>query len=276
MFDYRWNSAIFITIPFVHFPAALVTSNYLSVKDDWNTTRPGYFAKLGDEVSGIMLKLNYEGRSTFRKIPNTECMDKLVNPLSGIAAEVILVTTETVASNNGSSLIRGWITGGTAPRWESSPGWVCDAYNEEGWPYYCSAKWAHTFADNWKIKQEPFGLVHVQYCLVGKNVDLSTKSEVNYNADVLVLLCVLTSLDTLIIFYIAMRHRQHTIVQLGDAVAEALQRNTMPRRESGNDSTSSNDEASNAREVVWPGEEDRRLFWFSAVSRKQWIWSMSL
>ncbi|GAB7336524.1 hypothetical protein MBLNU13_g09801t1 [Cladosporium sp. NU13] len=245
-----WNSAIFITIPFVHFPAALVTSDYLSVKDDWNTTRPGYFAELGNGVSGIMLKLNYEGRSTlFKQIPNAECMDKLVKPLSGIAVEAILVTTETFASNNGSSLIRGWMTGGGASRWEASTGWVCDAYNEEGWPYYCSAEWAHTFADNWKIKQEPFGFVHVQYCLVSDDVRLSSKSEVNYNADILVLLCVLTGLDTLIIFYVAMRHNQHTIVQLGDAVAEALQRNTIPREESGNDSSFSENEARNAMKV---------------------------
>lgn len=272
----RWNSAIFITVPFVHFPAALVTSDYRSVQDDWNITRPGYLDDFDDENTlEAVLELNSKGRD-FKTLRNAECMDKLINPLSGIAVEVILVTTETVASNNGSSLIRGWMTGGGAPRWESSIGWVCDGYSEKGWPYYCSAEWAHTFADDWKIQQQPFGFVRVDYCLVSDDVHMSDKSEVNYNADILVLLCVLTGLDTLIIFYVAMRHNQHTITQLGDAVAEALQRNTMPREDSGNYSSFSNDEARHAEEVVWPGEEDHRLRWFSAVSRKTWISSMSL
>lgn len=272
----RWNSAIFITIPFVHFPAALVTSDYASEYDDWNITRPGYFDEFDDEnTSEAVFRLNSKGRA-FKRLPNAECMDKLVKPLSGTAVEVLLVTTETVASNNGSSLIRGWMTGGGAPRWEASTGWVCDAYNEEGWPYYCSAEWAHSFADDWKIKQEPFGFVHVDHCLVSDDVHLGSKSEINYNADILVLLCVLTGLDTLIIFYVAMRHKQPTIVQLGDAVVEALKRNTMPREVSGNDSNLSKDEARNAQELVWPGEEDCRLRWFSAVSRKTWISSLSL
>ena len=275
-FPNRWNSAIFITVPFVHFPAALVTSDYASEYDDWNITRPGYFDEFDDEnTSEAVFRLNSKGRA-FKRLPNAECMDKLVKPLSGIAVEVLLVTTETVASNNGSSLIRGWMAGVGAPRWEASTGWVCDAYNEEGWPYYCSADWAHDFADNWKIRQEPFGFVHVEYCLVSDDVNLSSKSEVNYNADILVLLCVLTGLDTLIIFYVAMRHNQHTVMQLGDAVAEALERNTMPREESGKDSNLSKDEDRNTQELVWPEEEDCRLRWFSAVSRKTWISSMSL
>jgi len=116
----------------------------------------------------------------------------------------------------------------------------------------------------------------VKYCLVGEDVDMRSSSEVNYNADILVLLCVLTALDTLIIFYIAKYHDQHTIVQLGDAIAEALKRNTTPPEGSGSDSSFPNDGALKAKEVEWPGENDGRLRWSSAVSRKTWIWSMSL
>jgi hypothetical protein len=203
-------------------------------------------------------------------------MDKLVDPLGGIAAEVILVTTETVRSNNGSSLIHGWITSNNPPRWEASTGWVCAAYNPVGWPYYCSAKWAHSFADDWKIEQHPYGTVRVEYCLVGDDVDMRSVSEVNYNADILILLCVLTAVDTLIIFYIAKRHDQHTIVQLGDAIAEALERNTTPRGENSDNSCSVNGKTHDAKEIKSPGVNERPLRWFSAVSRKTWILSMSL
>jgi hypothetical protein len=57
IYHYRWNSAIFITIPFVQFPVAVVTSDFLSVQDDWNATRPGYWDKLDDNISEALSDL---------------------------------------------------------------------------------------------------------------------------------------------------------------------------------------------------------------------------
>ena len=50
--------------------------------------------------------------TSLKQPTNAECMVKIVKPLSGIAVEVILVTTEKFASNDGSSLIHGWMIGG--------------------------------------------------------------------------------------------------------------------------------------------------------------------
>lgn len=115
--------------------------------------------------------------------------------------------------------------------------------------------------------------VRVEHCLVGEEVDMRSVCEVNYNADILILLCVLTAADTFIIFYIAMAHKEPTIVQLGDAIADALERNTTPPDIS-NVSLSTNNETHNAQD--WPGNGVGRLFWFSAVSRKTWIVSLFL
>jgi hypothetical protein len=252
----------------------VVTTDFLSIQDDWTISQPNFFDKEEFNNAAALLELNTRARG-FEQLNNSQCMDWAVNPLNA-TAELVLVTNETYHSNNESTLIHGFISGNNAPRWEASTGWVCSAYNKPGWPRYCSPQWAHSFQDRWLVKLGPMAqrppvheLLLVEHCLAGQRVDMKSRCEINYNADILILVCVLTAVDAMIIICcMVMMQKQSTLMQLGDAIAEALERNTAAL-ENSMPSTSVKCEAFKVQD--WPRKGDSRPRWSSAVSLKTWI-----
>jgi hypothetical protein len=62
----------------------------------------------------------------------------------------------------------------------------------------------------------------VEYCFVGDSGDNSDRCGFHYSAPIMIMVCLCTLLITIIIGWVALKHRQYTLAVLGDAVATSL------------------------------------------------------
>lgn len=208
----------------------MVTGDYLTVQDDWAITRPGYFDYESDEDRESLkaLRLNATG---FDRKNNIECVQAYRDSLKA-TAELVLVTDESSASYNGSSLVHGWISGGGLS-WEGTTMWICSADMPEGHNRHCSEEWVRSFQGDWKFKIWPRDgnnrgiekTVTIDHCLMGETAD--RKCGLHYNFHILLLIMIFNAIDTGIIWFIAKLHKRDkdpTLVLLGDAIAYSLKK----------------------------------------------------
>jgi len=223
-----WNSAVFTSIPFVTFPVAGVTSDFLEVRDDWTTQRPILDPTIAHNSSVIYAL--HEGARNFTRYSNLDCMELYIDPRTA-SSEVVLVAATAASQNNGSSLIFGFISGSDSSQWNAATAWICPNRGDKH-DRFCTMEWANEFYDNWTVYQKfttPDGQSHdvhmtVDHCLVGdRATDTDERCELLYNKGVLFAVCVLTFVDSLLILGILILCRKHTLVHIGDAIADALE-----------------------------------------------------
>lgn len=219
-------------------------------------------------------------------------MELFSNPLSA-TAELVLVINETSNGYNNTSLFGGWISGSIPPRWEASTGWICAGHNGKKWTRYCSLDWAQSFDHNWNFSlewaksfQNEWGgaalpndsTVYVDHCQVGARADdLSFRCGFHYNFNLLLLIIVLTAIDTGLICSVAAAHDEDTLVIFGDAVAKALEIYGHDGNGQSEQSSEQEQDSSSAVALVvgrWPDYGCPR--WSSAVQRSAWIYSIGL
>lgn len=275
IFRDSWNSAIFASIPFAVFPAAVVSSDFLTSPDDWSVSYNITSQHIYDQRS-LIYELHSAGRN-FTHLNTTECIQRYIDPLNA-TSDLILVSESTAAEANGSSLLYGWISGGNAVLWNRATAWVCVGHKGVNKNTYCSAvdDEISQYADNWTIPMEHGFSPPIQYCLVGPSGNNQERCGFHYSVVVLILVCICTSIESVIVTWTARRHSSPTMVTTGDAIAEFLK-----EPEHGNEALPSpdltdetEDQSPKTTKLVWGSDSPVR--WFHAASLQTWIVSLSL
>lgn len=259
---------------------AIVTSDFLEIRDDWAVSKPNYFANESPENRTSLENLQTKARG-FDETANLECIRAYSESLNA-TAELVLVTDRLSASYNDSSLIHGWISG-NAGSWSGATMWVCAAYMPRNLFRYCSEEWIRSLRGDWKVRptdtkfDEDFTIRH---CLMGKRPDPKSPSRlcgVHYNFHLLVAIITLTGLDAAIITYVAKLHKDPTLVLLGDAIAHFLEieagSNTPSLAVRPQERDESVESIIGLRQGLWPVGAPR---WSSAVSKRTWRYSLCL
>lgn len=274
----RWNSAVFTSRPFVAFPVAGVTNDFLQVSDDWASQRPILDPEIAHNSSAIYAL--HEHARNFTRMSNLECMETYIDPRKP-SSELVLVANITAAQNNESSLVFGWISGSNSARWDSATFWIC-RHRGAKHDRFCNMNWAREFQDEWTVGQDfytPDGERHsavitVEYCLIGEQSNkMPERCESLYNKFLLFVICTLTLLDSGLILAVLVLHQKHTLVQVGDAITEALD------NPSSHHQPDTNVLASRRRYVIlmrkrWSPQARPR--WHKAITRRAWIISITL
>ncbi|KAK0390086.1 hypothetical protein NLU13_3659 [Sarocladium strictum] len=140
-----WNSAIFVSLPLAILPRAVVSSDFLSARDNCTESDPltnyewwaqshmqwwelPYAATLEPELRNKTLihSLQSSIRTTRRRMEPVDCALLYSNPLSATGSLLIVARNVTTADNGGGySLLHGWVSGWTG--WASSSNWACSA-----------------------------------------------------------------------------------------------------------------------------------------------------
>ncbi len=120
--------------------------------------------------------------------------------------------------------------------------------------------------------------VTVRYCLVGEQAkSMDTRCGFHYNSDLLIVVCICTVMETMLIGLVAMRFNAPTSVLLGDAIVQMLSEHDETTDIQSSDISEPlafhNDSAVKLEAVKWL---PLRPTWFSAVSKKVWVISMTL
>ncbi|OJD36760.1 uncharacterized protein BKCO1_9000190 [Diplodia corticola] len=259
-----WNSAIFASIPFTVFPVAIVTADFLTSVDDWSVTHPIPESSDYFDRRWSIYDLHLAGQG-FTHLNNTQCIQQYLDPLNS-TADLILVSKDTAEQNNGSSLLHGWISGSDFVHWQSATRWVCVAHEDYNWNHYCSQDDISQYADSWKVPSFNKTWAPIEYCLAGPSGNNAERCGFHYSAVILVLVCVLTLIESIFITWTAKRHDSPTMVTTGDAIAEFLK-----RPEHGNDTLLSSRTIQETRAdtgmntAVWRSRNNDIARWFHAV-----------
>lgn len=275
-----WNSAIFTSIPFVAFPVAGVTNDFLQVSDNWALQCPIPDSTIAHNSSAIYAL--HESARNFTRMSNLECMETYIDPRKP-SSELVLVANITAAQNNDSSLVFGWISGSDSARWDSATFWICPNRGDKH-DRFCDMNWAHEFQDEWKVSQifyTPDGERHgaaitVEYCLVGEQSNKMTdRCELLYNKFLLFAICTLTLLDSGLILGVLVLHQKHTLVQIGDAIAEALDNHSSHHQLDKNVRvTLDRRRYAILMRKKWSPQATPR--WHKAITRRSWIIAITL
>jgi hypothetical protein len=220
---------VFTSIPFVTFPVAGVTKDFLDLHDDWAIQRPILDSTISHNSSAIYAL--HKTAHNFTRYSNLDCIELYIDPRTA-SAEVVLVTNTTASQNNGSSLVFGFISGSDAADWNSATGWICPPNRGNKDDRFCTMEWAREFYDSWTVYQKfttPDGQRHdvqmvVDHCLVGDQAtNMADRCELLYNKGILFTVCVVTMVEAVLILGVLVLFQKHTLVNIGDAVAEALE-----------------------------------------------------
>jgi hypothetical protein len=221
----------------------------------------------------------------FTRYSNLECMALYIDPREA-SSEVVLVANTTASHNNGSSLLFGFISGSDHAQWDTATAWVCPNQGLKV-ARWCTMDWARDIQDHWTVYQAyttPEGqrqdvMINVEYCLVGEQAtrtEMANRCELLYNEGILIMVCVLTLAETLLILGVLIFHHESTLVHVGDAIGDAMENgSSFDRQSSGHLSlTSGRWERVTVERSKWSSHIRPR--WYQAVTRKSWIISLTL
>ena len=263
-------------MPFVVFPASAVTSDFLTAADNWEVTRPITDPTIFANRSSSMYALHENARN-FTRLDNLQCMERYIDPLQA-TSDLVLVSNVTTAQNNGSSLIFAWMSGSDSMNWNGATNWICSSHENAYYTSYCSIDKAQHYADDWVVLGPSMNAT-IYYCLVGEQGDNGNRCGFHFSAYIMATVCLLTSIETILISWTTFKHRTPTIVTVGDAIAEFLKD---PDESTGGSSTlvpvvpkhSKGQTIARLGVTFWNGEH--RIYWFKAVSLNAWLISTSL
>jgi hypothetical protein len=260
----------------------MVTSDFLAASDNWSVSNLhaiNHICDSGAEFNNIYqnISLIYSlqtAAKNFTRLERMACMENFINPLTVTRALVVVALNVTSAQNNGSSLIYGGLSG-CWDVWSRSNGWICSANTESVW--YCSLDRARTFVDQWAgtysyITQYPRALI--DYCLVGDPGDNSRKCAIHYSAYILPIVCACTCLESLLIFWTWRKHREETILTIGDAISNFLEHPDVAMVDLGIGNSiraTTKPRPVIITEAPWVHED---LSWFKFISVRIWIISL--
>lgn len=211
------------------------------------------------------------------RLEKSACIDSFIDTLNATRALIVVASNVTSAQQNGSSLISGFLSGWDV--WFRNGFWICEAYD----PLYgrwCTREWANTFVDQWVVSfnvtnpDSPKALV--DYCLVGDSGDNSQRCGMHYSAFLLPAVCVCTLLESLLIRWTSLKHREKTMLVMGDAIADFLEHRDIAMRDVGTDNTSTTARPSPVIVAETPWVPVPRLPWFNVVSIPTWTASLVL
>ncbi|KAE9374919.1 hypothetical protein N431DRAFT_482041 [Stipitochalara longipes BDJ] len=280
-----WNSAIFVSFAYVSYPRVTVTSDFLTVSDDWSISNLHAIEPMCNIDTGVEFNNIYQNISSiyslhnaaknFTRLEKMACIENFINPLSATRALAVVALNVTSAQNGGSSLLYGGLSG-CWDVWNRSHFWICAAYNKS-WSRWCSLDWASTFVDRWieTYSATPFGpRALIDYCLVGDPGDNSQKCAIHYSAYILPVVCACTCLQSLLIFWTWLKHREKTMLTIGDAISDFLEHPDVVMVDLGTGNTiraTRNPKPLILTEAPWVHEH---LSWFKVISIR--IWAISL
>ncbi|KAI1268502.1 hypothetical protein F5Y18DRAFT_423863 [Xylariaceae sp. FL1019] len=219
-----WNSIFFESIPFVIFTGAITTSDFLSATDRWDNAtgaiEPYYFTN-----KELIPGLKDQARN-FTRVDRHTCIDSYIDPLRATADLVIVAANLTSVSNNGSSLVQGWVDGLASNLWNTATFWICDAYQKPGHRVqFCNAEWAKSFEDQWTVRtwQAPHKqIVAVDYCLLGERGDNQERCGFHASIPLLSVVCFSTLLGVMLLMAAKCVTRELALLRLGDVAASFL------------------------------------------------------
>ncbi|KAK5994722.1 hypothetical protein PT974_03105 [Cladobotryum mycophilum] len=217
-----WNSIVYSSLPFVLFPTAIVTSDFLEATDDWHRVN------ITTNADKTLTYALHEDVRNFIRLPVSSCIQKYIDPLKS-TSDLVLVAKNLTASQRGSSLIKGWVSGDSPNLWQAATQWICEPYepNPLDWTRYCSATWAKTFSEHWVQRiSPPERIVEIDYCLVGPEGNNQNRCGLNYNVWTVAVVWILALLETAFVFCTRKKFHESTLLTLGDAVASFLEEPT--------------------------------------------------
>jgi hypothetical protein len=266
----------------------MVTSDFLAVSDDWsisNLHAINHTCLSGAEFSNMYQNVSsiyslQTAAKNFTRLERRACMENFIDPLNATRALVVVARNVTSAQNNGSSLIYGGLSG-CWDIWDRSNFWICAAYETGPRSRWCALDWASTFVDRWVgtysyTSQFPRALI--DYCLVGDPGDNSQRCAIHYSAYVLPIVCVCTCLESLLIFWTWLKHREKTMLTIGDAISDFLKNPDVAMGDLSTDNTIRAATTTPRPVIVTeaPWVPKPRISWFKVISIRIWIISLVL
>lgn len=119
-------------------------------------------------------------------------------------------------------------------------------------------------------------VITVEYCLVGEqSKKMPDRCELLYNKFLLFVICTLTLLDSALILGVLVLHHKHTLVQVGDAIAEALD-NPSSHHQLDANALATLDRRRYAILMRKRWSPRARPRWHKAITRRAWIISIAL
>lgn len=203
-------------------------------------------------------------------------MERYIDPRNA-TSELILVSVDTTEQNNGSSLLHGWISGSDSAAWNAATRWVCVVQENLNWDTYCSPSKIPEYAVDWRVIITEARNSTIDYCLVGEQGDNDVRCGFHYSSVVAILVCVCTLTESFLICWTALKQHSHTLVTVGDAIAEFLDR---PEHETEASFLSTIEQGrdmqrTGMRKGAWK-ESNPGVRWFHAASLNLWVTSVIL
>jgi len=274
------NSTAFVSFPYVSYPRAMVTSDFLAASDDWPSNLYAIDHKC---LSGANFNNTSQNASSiyslqtaannFTRLDRMACIENFIDPRHSTRSLVVVALNVTSAQNNGSSLIYGGVSG-CWDIWSRSQFWVCQAY-ETPQSRWCELNWASTFADRWigtYYYNVQYPTMQIDYCLVGDPGDNSNRCAIHYSRCILPVVCVCTCLESLLIFSTWWKHGDNTMLTIGDAISDFLKIPDVAMIDLGTDNA---DRATTkpmpVRVTEAPWIPKPRMSWFNVTSIRIWI-----
>ncbi|KFA65890.1 hypothetical protein S40285_09480 [Stachybotrys chlorohalonatus IBT 40285] len=292
-----WNSAIFMSRPVAAIPRAIVTNDFLTSSDDWETSDPlgkyeWWVASHYDSwetTSATVFQDEIRNKSSIyslqsaaanmTRIDTDECIQRQIDPFKATSAVIVVARNVSFAHANDSSLLDGWVSGWQA--WAASNSWICERHFEETWS--CDADFAGTISETWTVQAGPM-ILSVDHCLIGEEGNNDERCGLHYTAHIMGIVCGLASLEALLVILTWIRHyrdtkhgQESTMVTFGDAVQNFL-RSPNNAEDTGAFYASSAKRRGTNFVVL---EKDHwqtvpRVSWFKAVSIRTWALSLFL
>lgn len=220
-----WNSAIFSSLPFTIFAAAITTSDWSVANDTWgnapHAVRTQDFTLKG-EIQGLKLRA-----SNFTRVDSRSCLELYVDPLGSLGDLLVVARNLTSVQNNGSSIIQGWINGNAATEWSNANFWVCNSLSwTQGTPF-CNLDRTKENIGSWTLEtwEAPHQqIVAVDHCLLGEQADNMERCGLHFSTSIMGVVCCFTLFGCLLVSWITWNLREPTMVTMGDAIASFLEK----------------------------------------------------
>ncbi|KAI0110771.1 hypothetical protein GGR51DRAFT_569412 [Nemania sp. FL0031] len=285
-----WNSAIFVSLPVVSIPRALVTTDFASSKDNWTISyADAPWSTLNDTWFDLSPVYDLQAEADgFTRLDWRTCLDRYVDPFNATGSIIVVMANLTTAQNSGSSLIDGWISAYDGISGVAN--WLCTAYAYKSPSKFkgCTKDWAKTLVDEWVVGYGP--KYTVEYCLISDQADNNQRCGVHYSAPVVGLVSTFTFIEAIAVLCIWMHarkyekanhsdydHQEMTMITIGDAISNFLQNPdyTLLRSNTTNTTPSSTARtyAPELKAATW--EPQLYVSWLRAVSIRTWIISFS-
>lgn len=230
-----WNSVVVMSLPFVSYPWAVVTNDFLTATDHWDGTilhspivAPAQYGSYNLQSINSVYELR-QAASGFERLTPKECIDAYSDPLKATSAVIIVGSNITAYQNYNRSLIAGWVSGWDD--WPTSNKWICASHYVYQDPSYftkwCTRELMEGLSDPWVWADWGKNTtIEVDHCLLGPSGDNNQSCGLHYNFDISAAVCACTLMSAILIIYTWHQHvhgKKNTLVTMGDAVAEFLE-----------------------------------------------------